>query len=79
MTLTLDEWNDIIMCLEEIYGCVCGCCGRDDGLPQNEAELEDAWFICPECGEPIYYHDYNEELANDSKCPVCDFEFEFEI
>lgn len=34
---------------------------------------EDKFYICPECGEPIYACDWtNEELVN-KICPICEF------
>lgn len=35
-------------------------------------------FICPECGEVIYYEDYCEATENWMCCPVCFNEFEIE-
>lgn len=37
---------------------------------------EESFFICPECGEPIYRDDYNEELEGMFDCcPICGFEW----
>lgn len=75
--MTLKEWNDMVSRLYNVYGCIYGFdCDVEGILPRNESELESAWFICPECGEPIYFCDYNEELNQRNECPVCAFEFE---
>ena len=39
----------------------------------SEINLEEEYFICPECGEPIYACDWPEEEF--VICPVCDFHF----
>ena len=36
-------------------------------------DWEDKFFICPECGEPIYECDWEDEELR--VCPVCDFEW----
>lgn len=39
---------------------------------------EDSYFVCPECGEPIYKADWDDEdfiLDNMVGCPICDFDF----
>lgn len=40
-----------------------------------QVNLDERFYICPECGEPIYENDYDEEdveLMN-VLCPVCGF------
>lgn len=39
-----------------------------------QADLEERFFICPECGEPIYEEDW--EGYDLSMCPVCEVYFE---
>lgn len=39
-----------------------------------QADLEDRFFICPECGEPIYEEDW--EGYDLSMCPICETYFE---
>lgn len=34
---------------------------------------EERFFICPECGEPIYEEDWEDEFFEDCICPVCEF------
>ena len=36
-------------------------------------DWEDKFFICPECGEPIYECDWEDEELR--TCPVCEFEW----
>ncbi len=36
-------------------------------------EEDEAWFICPECQEPIYFDDWTEEETHGwSDCPICE-------
>ena len=37
-------------------------------------DYEEGFFICPECGEPIYACDWQGH--DFSTCPVCEFEME---
>lgn len=38
-------------------------------------DREEEFFICPECGEPIYIEDW-VSAEFESQCPVCEFEWE---
>ena len=31
------------------------------------------FYICPECGEPIFRSDWSEEDLEDFICPICEF------
>ena len=35
---------------------------------------EERFFICPECGEPIYEEDWTNKDFEDCICPVCEFD-----
>lgn len=37
--------------------------------------IEEAWYICPECGEPIYFDDWADE-ENFMRCPICHWNYE---
>jgi hypothetical protein len=38
----------------------------------GEVDYDEEFFICPECGEPIYADDYSDsELVACGCCPVC--------
>ena len=43
----------------------------------SHIDWESRFFICPECGEPIYECDWDEDQVQDFDgnyyCPVCDF------
>lgn len=46
-------------------------------LEQYDTFWEDDFYVCPECGEPIYREDYPEiEITDDGEfiCPVCEEE-----
>ena len=55
-------WYDIARKCEEDYG--------------SQVDYEEGFFVCPECGEPIYGCDWSEsELQNENGeyiCPVCE-------
>ena len=60
-------WNDFINALiycEEAYG-------SETIINDNTGEVEG--FICPHCGEPIYFDDWagSPETENWMVCPVC--------
>ena len=38
-------------------------------------DLDEGFFICPECGEPIYKSDW-EDHDDWSLCPICEVEWE---
>lgn len=46
-------------------------CRREYGIQIDEGE---GFFICPECGEPLYKEDW-EDHGNWDVCPVCEFNF----
>ena len=50
-------WKEIALELEEIYGAY--------------VEYEEGFFICPECGEPVYKEDWDDGDFEDCKCPIC--------
>jgi hypothetical protein len=50
-------WERVARHCEEEYG--------------THIDWEDRFFICPECGEPIYECDWEDEDLR--FCPVCDF------
>lgn len=34
-------------------------------------DIKEQFFVCPECGEPIYKEDWDYKMLD--VCPVCDF------
>lgn len=34
---------------------------------------DEEWFLCPECGEPLYADDFED--WDWASCPICDFDF----
>ena len=53
------SWERVARHCEEEYG--------------TQIDWEEEFFICPECGEPIYKDDWDaDELRI---CPVCEFEW----
>lgn len=53
-------WKEIATAVEEIYG--------------SFVNYEERFFICPECGEPIYEADWQDE--DFERCPICEFEWD---
>lgn len=46
-------------------------------LPDDNFNYEIAGFVCPECGELIYFCDFEEELLSSNNgeeiiCPICE-------
>lgn len=46
-------------------------CEETYGMTLNTKE---GYFVCPECGEPIYEEDWHEHDEWDI-CPICGFNF----
>lgn len=36
-------------------------------------DWDECFYICPECGEPIYECDWDEDELWDAYCPICGF------
>lgn len=50
-------WEKIALLIDENYGTL--------------VDLEERFFICPECGEPIYEEDWADEDFTQI-CPICE-------
>ena len=59
-------WENNAKYVEQVYGAY--------------VDWEERFYICPECGEPIYEFDWsNDELGDllcDFLCPICEFKEE---
>ena len=44
--------------VEEVYG--------------GFVDWDEAFYICPECGEPVYKCDWNEDELTKFLCPICE-------
>ena len=53
----MSKWEKVARYCQEEYGI--------------HIDWEDRFFICPECGEPIYECDWEDDEL--SGCPVCEF------
>ena len=51
----MNDWESIARYCEETYGIL--------------VDWTERFFLCPECGEPIYECDWNDEDFDG--CPVC--------
>ena len=77
------EWFDFVDLMRymvDTYGVPYGY-GEDHEFefPNTMEDCQDAWFECPECGEPILYCDwvdafdiYNNWDFNKVLCPICE-------
>lgn len=36
-------------------------------------DWDERFYICPECGEPVYECDWDENDLSDAICPICGF------
>ena len=61
--------EDFIMGFVDVYG-VPSC--FDEASTYNPVEEEGYWFVCPNCGEPIYIEDYETVDEIREQCPVCE-------
>lgn len=55
------KFKDIAKYCETIYGV--------------QYDRDEEFFICPECGEPIYFEDWDSVGENWKTCPICEFSF----
>ena len=54
------SWNELAQHAEENFGV--------------EVDYNEEYFICPECGEPIYADDWAQEILMEGPyCPICGF------
>ena len=53
-------WLEAAVMCEELYGA--------------ETNMKEGYFVCPECGEPIFECDWREH-DDWTVCPVCGFNF----
>lgn len=51
------QWLTNAGCVEAVYG--------------THVDYNDGFYICPECGEPIYEKDWAEIELEKSICPIC--------
>lgn len=57
-------WEDNAHYVENIYGAF--------------VDWEERYYLCPECGEPVYEDDWYEGELEYELCPICGFNFEDE-
>lgn len=50
-------WEVIAMEMHETYGAM--------------VDFDEKFFICPECGEPVYADDWEDIDFDGVKCPLC--------
>ena len=53
-------WEDNARHAENIYGAF--------------VDWEERYYLCPECGEPIYEVDWSEDELAFELCPICGFD-----
>lgn len=53
------KWKDRAEQVEEEYGMLVDYTG--------------GFYICPECGEPVYVDEWNDMDFEDCICPICGF------
>lgn len=53
-------WKYNVKTIEKVYG--------------SYVNWEERFYICPECGEPVYEEDWDDEHLKYFLCPICEFE-----
>lgn len=54
----MNQWEKNAELVEREYG--------------TQVEWEERFYICPECGEPIYECDWSERTLQLYLCPICE-------
>lgn len=57
-------WESNAKHVEEVYG--------------SHVDWEERFYVCPECGEPVYECDWSPSDLMQYLCPVCEYEGEDE-
>lgn len=57
--MKIDWWEYNAKTIEKEYG--------------NYVNWEERFYICPECGEPVYKSDWDDETLDEFICPICEF------
>jgi rubrerythrin len=55
----LTMWEIVAMEMQETYGAM--------------VDFDEKFFICPECGEPVYADDWEDTDFDGIKCPICEW------
>ena len=58
----VNTWEENAKYVNRIYG--------------SHVDWEEHFYICPECGEPVYECDWTDEELRTHLCPICEFEEE---
>lgn len=56
----MNAWELNANFVKEIYDC--------------HVDYEERFYLCPDCGEPIYEADWSEESLKEFTCPICENE-----
>ena len=52
-------WESNAKYVEKVYG--------------SFVDWEERFYLCPECGEPVYECDWDVNVLCDELCPICGF------
>ncbi len=52
-------WEENAKTAEQLYG--------------SFVNWKERFYLCPECGEPVYKCDWSEEDLKEMICPICGF------
>ena len=62
MNNNVSPWEENAKYVNRIYG--------------SHVDWEERFYICPECGEPVYEDDWADAELRANLCPICQFEEE---
>lgn len=55
----VNYWRENAKVVEEVYG--------------GHVNWGERFYICPECGEPVYEIDWENDELEDYMCPICEW------
>lgn len=55
----LTNWDEAAVFCHDTYGCF--------------VDWKEGYFACPDCGEPIYMDEWEDNVPD--HCPICSFDF----
>lgn len=55
----MNKWEENARTVETVFG--------------GFVDWEERFYLCPECDEPVYEEDWNDDDLFDMLCPICEY------